>query len=189
MIINRHIRPPQGYVFTDSDGVTHTADSWPHLVRVIAQYRALNRKPPGDPAREITAVVCMQNPSLCQSGGTDPLERVDREGFYMRVMGWVVRQIDRIRKKELRHVNAIIARERANICRECPFQNGWEKDCSTCRESARVAHRQVLGGSEDMGRGLLGCLVLSEDTSLSVHLEQPAVKDARLPDKCWRRAK
>lgn len=189
MILNSHLRPPGGYTFTDSDGTSHTGSSWPHLVRLVAQHRALTGMLPGDPAREITAVVCMRDPRLCSAGGRDPLHRVDKEAFYLRVIGWMLKLTETVRRKAVKYVDGITARDRAEICRGCPFQNGWEKDCSSCRESTRAVHRQLIGDRENFGKGLLGCLILSEDTSVSVHLDAEKVSNPNLPERCWRRAK
>jgi hypothetical protein len=122
-------------------------------------------------------------------GGRDPLIRADRDAFYLRVLNWMLRFVEAKRRGPVPFVDGIAARERAEICRQCPFQHGWEKDCSTCRDSSKAVQRQILEGREDFGRGLLGCLPLSENTAISVHLDEAQVADEKLPAHCWRKKK
>lgn len=187
MRINTHLTPPKGHVFTDSEGVTHRGESWAHLVRVVAQYRALRALPPGNPHKEITQQVCYNNPRLCMKGGTDSLAGGDKNAYHLRVATWIAKRTEDKRQGRLRYVGTAEAQDRAEVCRQCPFQNEWQKDCRICQKGTVALRKSFVGDRPNSGQGLLGCELLSEDTHVSIHLAQPGVPDARLPKKCWRR--
>lgn len=182
------IHPPGGYNFVESDGTIHKGDSWAHLARVVAQYRALRKLPAGDPQREITEIVCQVDPKLCHQG-PGQLGTGDKDAYHTRVAGWLARLVQRTRSKVQRFVDGIVARERADVCRGCPFQEVHTKGCESCSRASEALRKQIVGDRVAAGRGLLGCALLSEDTVVSVHLEQDPAKDPRLPAHCWRRPK
>lgn len=188
MNLKPHLSPPGGYKFRDTDGAIHTGDGWAHLVRVVAQYRALRKLPAGDPQREITEAVCQADPKLCHNGPGE-LGTGDKEAFHLRVVNWVSRMIQFMRSHRLRFVDAIVARERADICRGCPFQDVYTKGCESCSKAAASLQKQVVAGRPEAGRGLLACGILSEDTVISVHLDSERLNNARLPAHCWRKRK
>lgn len=188
MTIKPQLYPPGGYNFRESDGSVHSGNSWAHLVRVVAQYRAVRRLPPGNPAKEITEAVCQANPQLCHNGPGE-LGGGDMEAYYIRVAEWLARVMQKVRHASVRFVDAIKARERAEICRGCPYQKQWMKNCVSCQKSADASQKHILRGRPDAGRGLLGCEILSEDTAVSVHLDDAPKGDPRLPGHCWRKRK
>jgi len=122
-------------------------------------------------------------------GGRNMLEPVGKEAFYLRVLNWMLRLVEAKRKGDLPFVDGLVARDRAEICRKCPFQHGWEKNCATCKDSTKAVQRQLVEGRDDFGRGLLGCLILSENTAVSVHLKGDEVSEDKLPANCWRKKK
>lgn len=187
MKIKPGLVPPGGYIFRDSDGVVHRGQNWPHLVRVVAQYRAHARKPPGNPAQEITSAVCAVHPQLCHVKGPSALGSDDKEAYYLRVMSWLTRAAERFRMKTIKYVTPLEAQERADICRRCQFQDVWMKDCPSCQKSADKISAQLTKDRPQVGRGLMGCAVLSENTEVSVHLVEDQVTDSRLPAHCWKK--
>lgn len=189
MKIKPGLVPKRGYVFTDAEGVTHVGDNWPHLVRVVAQYRAMNRKPPGDPAAEITVMVCSAEPDLCHKKGPSVLESKDKETFFVKIQDWTSRRLMEARRRILRFVKPLDAANRADLCRKCPYQRPWKKGCDSCNKASEAVVKSILGDRPSVGLGLLGCGILEENTELSIHLEQPVSMDDRLPKACWRRRK
>jgi hypothetical protein len=188
MKIKPQLSPPGGHIFKDAEGVTHQGESWAHLVRVVAQYRALRKMQPGNPAKEITEAVCQANPSLCHNGPGE-IGNNDRDAFRIRVAHWVSQIVQKVRHKTLRFVEPIKARERADVCRGCPFQDGWQLNCPGCVRASEALHNQIVGSRPQAGAGLLGCALLSEDTAVNVHLDEPRLNDPRLPAHCWRKVK
>ena len=64
---NSALYPPDGYVFTDAQGVKHKATSLAGLVARVVNYRVLNRFPIGDPANEVNTQLCKNFPGYCRS--------------------------------------------------------------------------------------------------------------------------
>jgi hypothetical protein len=188
MKLKPHLVPPGGYVFRDAEGVSHQGQSWPHLVRVVAQHRAMRKLAPGDPAKEITEVVCSAHPELCHAG-PGVIGEGDKDAYHSRVASWLAKMVGLFRAGRLRYCDAAAARERAEVCRGCRYQDGYQKGCVTCQQSNQAVQDQLLRGRPDAGRGLLGCAVLSEDTAVSVHLDEPRLNKAELPAHCWRKVK
>lgn len=70
---NLALFPPDGYVFVDSDGVTHRGGDFSALVGKIRAYRMRRGVQVGDPASEIHAQWCEKFPGYCQAGKATPL--------------------------------------------------------------------------------------------------------------------
>jgi hypothetical protein len=186
MKIKAGLTPRDGYRFRDTDGVVHEGESWAHLVRTVARYRATRGLPPGDPQREITEAVCQSDPKMCHNGPGE-LGDGDRDAFHLRVMDWVIKRVQLMRSKRLRFVDGIKAGERADTCRACPYQQSFQRGCASCSSSVGALQNQVVGGQAKVSQGLLACAILSEDTHISVHLEEPRLNNLKLPGHCWRK--
>lgn len=186
MTIKHGIRPNGGYKFRDSDGAVHEGESWAHLVRVVAKYRALRKIPAGDPQKEITEAVCMAEPTVCHKGPGE-LGDGDRDAFHLRIIAWLTDQMKLNRSHRLKFVDGVVAGERAEICRKCHFQRSFAKGCQSCGNATVSLQAQAMAGHVDVGPDLMGCSLLSEDTKVSVHLDQVRLNNPNLPKHCWRK--
>ena len=186
MKIKRGLVPKAGYRFRDVDGVVHEGKGWGDLVRVVARYRAMRNLPAGDPQREITEAVCQADPKMCHNGPGE-LGEGDSNAFHLRVMDWLIRLLNAAKAKRVKFVNGIVAGERAEICRRCPYQQTFAKGCESCNHATGIIQQQIIKDQPQLGRDLFGCALLSEDTQVSIHLDESRLNNPTLPRHCWRR--
>ena len=176
---NPNLYPPDGYVFTESDGTKHRGDSWRNLKEKIVRYRAANNFPPGDPDGEITIQYCSRVPSFCRSNNPQPVQIGPT--FNAVVIGW----LSRVLRMKLPRVDDVEAARRAAICARCPAQRSLNMTCGSCLVEIDKLRRAVLDGADPLHKNLQPCSVLGEDCSTAVHVQQPAAS-ASAPPECWR---
>ena len=73
---NLNLFPPDGWVYTDAQGVKHKGTSFATLVGKVVNYRVLNKFAVGDPAREVHEQLCKNFPGYCRNGYNKKLKRV-----------------------------------------------------------------------------------------------------------------
>lgn len=195
---NPNLYPDGGYQFTDSDGTSHRADSWSSLIRTVTEYRQRNNLPRGKPELEINAQHCAKTPDRCFDPTPKPPPKPrtisvssratgNRPGtLNQRVLLWLSNMIDKVRLNAVARVPDAQAAARARVCMECPRQRSLNESCASCLSGLKAARRAILkGGSRH--QNLLPCNTLGEDTTISVHFDQPRSEDPDLPGACWRR--
>lgn len=186
MNYNWNIYPPDGRVFTDVDGTIHRGESWKDLFKKIKNYRAVNQFDPGDPEVEVTIQLCAKTPHFC-SHSTSAMPATHHSlNFNARVLQWVGILLGYKRLNKVPRVDDATAAARAAICSRCPAQRALNSSCEACIASVKVARKILLNNSTSLHQNLSCCLILAEDCSLSVHIQQPASGEA-LPAHCWRR--
>jgi hypothetical protein len=192
---NKFLRPVGGKYFIDGDGVTFRAEQWEHLVNRVAGYRKRAGKPPGDPKAEIEAQVCARQSDYCQDNPAAPPVAATEAAAYRenagqltkRVTRWLANLLALRRAGGVRKVSIEASRRRAAICAVCSMQREFSGVCGACKATRKQAGALILGTEKRVNSQLKGCLVLGEDTSLSVSIEQPATGNPGLPGECWRR--
>ncbi|NOS67374.1 MAG: hypothetical protein HOO67_03345 [Candidatus Peribacteraceae bacterium] len=191
LIFNPNLYPPSGYIFQDADGTKFRGESWRDVRRQIAEYRARNGMPAGDPEAEINAQQCAQTPGLCHGDKPVPV-RTTNSGTNgnERVMNWLGSiLISRRQNGTPAVVDKSTARERAAICALCSRQRALSAACDACLNTIRDSRKAILGGEKPVHEALHTCGVLGEDCVSSVHLDLAPVADPELPGNCWRRQK
>lgn len=184
---NPNLYPPDGYVFTDADGVKHRGDSWKDLFRLIREYRARNGKPKGDVEAEVNTWHCARTPGLCHAPPGPPPAPL-AAGINHRVLNWLSHVLTNRRQNGTpAHVAPEEAARRAAICAVCPRQQALSSACEACLHSVRDARKVILAEQTPANRGLSPCSALGEDTFVSVHLNLKPENDPSLPTNCWRR--
>lgn len=188
MRFNPNLYPPNGYIYTDAQGVKHRGDSWRNLFWTITEFRKRNGIPVGNVEEDVDHQHCSQYPGLCQNDPVVPQPARGGPNLNSRVLNWLAFQLSK-----LRH-NGTVARPtideaiaRSNICIRCPRQQGLSLACSNCVEAVDGARKAFLGDKGSVNKSLLPCVTLGEDTQISIHIIQPPSDESALPPNCWRR--
>lgn len=191
LVFNPNLYPPDGYRFRDADGTLFKGESWRDVRRQVAEYRARNGMPPGDPEAEINAQQCAQTPGLCHGDKPAPV-RLQGSGSNgnERVLNWLGSiLISRRQNGTPAVVSAAEAVRRAAICALCPRQKALSSACEACLNTIRDSRKVILNGEKPVHAALHPCSVLGEDCISSVHLDLAPSSDPELPSSCWRRKK
>jgi len=187
MTFNPNLYPPNGYVYTDSNGVLHRGDSWRDLFRTVTQFRERNGIPVGNVEHEVNVQHCANYPGLCHRDPVVPQPVRGGQSLNARVLNWLAFQISRVRQhgsvEKVSHEEAL---RRAGICLACPRQQSLSHACESCISSVASARKALLGDAGSVNKSLHPCLTLGEDCQTSVHLVLPTLKDPAQPANCWR---
>lgn len=200
---NSHLYPPLGFIFREGDGTKFRAKSWAELHQKVNDYRA-QRGPVGDVAGDILRQVCETQPAVCRDSippkPSRPPRPPDREmptsmvqtsriwgDVTARVSNFVNHMLGKVRQGTVHQVPRGEARNRANICVNCPMQQVIASSCGGCVSAIKFARGTILGGEGSVEPRLQACRVLGEDTATSVHLVLKPEADPQLPDHCWRK--
>lgn len=200
--LNLALYPPLGFVHKEPDGTKFRGSSWRNLEDKIREYRA-QRGDPGDVAGDILKQACQNQPAICRDSippRPSPRERRPDKAMpasqvtsrifgdvTARVSNWVNSFLVRARQGAIQRVPSGEARNRANICGQCPMQQVIASSCGGCVSAIRLARGAILSGEGSIAPHLQACRVLGEDTSCSIHLVLKAEADPQLPDHCWRK--
>lgn len=199
--MNPNLFPDGGRYFLDEDGTKFKAENWDFLARRVANYRKKAGKPAGDPEAEIMAQACARQPNLCaeEDRGPSPppspayqhpqpiVVRENAGNLTKRVTKWLSVVLTQFRNSTLAKVDRGEAKRRAQICAHCPLQRGLSEVCGSCKRARKTVVESILRSERRVNEELKGCLILGEDTSLSVHLALPNTGNSSLPGHCWRR--
>ena len=182
--LNPNVYPHDGYFFLDSDGARLYADTWAGVVARVARYRRRAGLPAGDPAQEVVTQACQRNPVLCREDDGTTRVQITKESLKSRVIKWLS-NLKADQGKQF--VDSQLARERAQVCANCPKNTSLPGGCASCRAAVKELRESVLGRRFQDGR-LNACLVLGADLQTLVHLETQTVDNDELPShKCWMR--
>lgn len=190
-VLNKHIFPPGGFYFVDSEGVRFDAENAVKLASAIREYRILNGKPIGNPLQEVNDFTCARYPTGCR--GAERIAPVNTPGIHLvgRVNRWLSLVSRALGRNSTAYVSKDIAEMRAKVCVACPKQKNWHAGCLSCNEgSRRLSFAARKGQETSVGEKLLGCDVLGEDTRTSVFLDKlTPSENPDLPANCWRKKK
>lgn len=186
LAINSNVYPKGGYVFTDSDGTKHPADSWPGVIARVRAYRKRAGLPEGDVAAEVISQACHTNPGLCRNEDGTYRENLNKATLKTRVLKWLSTLRDAVKSQPLSFVSDEERKNRAAVCASCPQNNALPGGCSSCVKALTELRKSVMGNRFVDAR-LNGCNVLGEDLPTSVHLDQVRVTHGELPANCWRK--
>lgn len=187
---NPNLYPDGGYIFIEGDGTRFRGDSWKNLISKVADYRARNNRPAGDPESEIFTQYCVRMPSHCKNMTAGPVKVIDGHhslSLNQRVMQFISNLLEWKRKAPIPRVPDSVAAERAAVCASCPRHKPLVQTCQTCMNTVAHGRKVILDGVASHHQGLLACEALGEDLPLTVHIEQPAVPADRVPAHCWRK--
>lgn len=182
--INPNVYPHDGYFFLESDGARLFAQTWPGVVARVVKYRQRAGLAPGDPFQEVTNQACQRNPVLCRDDDGTTQRQVKKESLKTRVIKW----LNGLREdKGIQFVDSQLARDRAQVCANCPKNTSLPSGCASCRAAVKELRTAVIGKRYQDGR-LNACMVLGSDLQTLVHLEVQTVDNEELPhNKCWMR--
>lgn len=111
LILNHAKQPQGGFSFPDHSGYTIRANSLSALIKTIAEYRAQNSLPPGDPYKEVESYCAIHHNWLISNMGTAPKANEDP----------IARWIDRQWREPIKiWADAEIAEARYATCEKCP---------------------------------------------------------------------
>jgi hypothetical protein len=188
--INPNLYPSTGFKFKDpSTGVTFVGSNWGGVAARVASYRKRNGIAPGNPTEEVMAQACANNPGHCveSNGVTEAqLKIVSLKG---RIFQWFNElKKRRVREGQLPLVDNETYLRRAGTCLNCPFKQGLDEGCGSCRSAIKQLRREVIDGRpEYAGLLMTGCQILGTDLPTAVHLDEITVDNKQLPDNCWRK--
>jgi hypothetical protein len=183
--INPNLYPKDGYFFKESDGSLHRGKNWREVVAKVTEYRKLKGLTPGSVVREVMAQACQRNPNLCHEETTEPRPRTPVP-LKALVLRWMFKLAQGKTPGSISLVKPEDARNRADVCAGCPFNQALGvNSCSACKQSMD-AHRKIIfeGRAKFDGR-LGGCKALAVDLGSFVWLDYPRVDNEALPAHCW----
>lgn len=181
-----NVSPKDGYIFKETDGSRHSAESWAALVKRIIRYRALNKLPPGDPLGEITFQAGARDSSSVYND--DPVTR--RQTIKASTKGRVLAWFAELRKKKkagpLLFTDGGVMTARASICVTCPLHTELPGGCGSCKKIVKEFRKEILGDRGQDGR-VHACAHLGTDIPTAAWLDEPPLDD--VPAHCWRKRK
>ena len=189
LTLNKTVFPKGGYIFTDKDRTTFRSSSWDALVEAVTSYRARNRFPAGNPLLEITTQACRRDPSACrESAPTKAITSADRSpSLRSKVLIWLS-GLRRVRQTvgEVRRVGPEVMAKRVNVCKDCPHRTDLPSGCGSCADAVKLLRNGILGAPVRFDT--LGvCSALAIDLPVAIAIDEAALDNPGLPDKCWRK--
>lgn len=157
------------------------------LVSNVADFRAANGIPAGDPGTEVIEYLCTHNPGLCKerrgpapaSGSPAPPASPERK-FGDRVADWVAERASQPQTP----VAPDVIRRRAAVCLGCPFNVPFKSGCSACqRRLTRAINRLTAGYPKRATDGLGACSHFVWSNALAVGSD--IVMSKTVPANCW----
>lgn len=190
MHVNQGRCPPGGPHYDVAPGVRLTAATFEDLYTRIGEYRARHGVEAGDPRADVDNYVCGRWPHFCQP------EKTEKAGTpYMkistRVGEWASKLIQKMPAGGFELVDTREAARRAEICRNCPFQESWRVHCTPCNASTDALLSTVRRMKKTgIDKSLQGCGICGIDNPTSVWLGEDVLRPtddlrAKLPQNCW----
>lgn len=199
---------PGGWHYEEGKMIIEDAISYEDLINRLAEYRAVNGLPLGDPQADIDNYICTTYPNMCgrqpapQEEGVDPVElsygQPVQKSSRERVMQWAVNRMQKAGQIEF--VDAEEADRRAAICNACPKKIQWNEPiegCPGCAVYVEEAEAKLVklraNKSTAYVLNLYGhsCAVAGHDLETACWLEEPALKHrknykkSQFPTQCW----
>lgn len=185
--MNFNLYPKDGHFFTESDGTSIRADSWPGVIRRVAKYRERAGLPPGNPEAEVMEQACKRNPSHCVRDDPTRAEMLKKVSLKGRILNFLA-SLRRMRDKtSIEFVDKPEADRRAAICAACPNNTPISEGCSSCKVALTEMRGDILGRGRPIDSRLVGCVVTGEDLPTAIFLNQPTIERPELPGHCWRK--
>lgn len=185
------LAPPGGYVYVATNGRRVVGTSWAQVISRVTEQRALNKQPPGEPAREVYAQFCARSPAHCYQANRVVVSVAGQHAGHAlvnRVAGWIAGMFAALYRGKAPLVERNLVDSRVRACRNCAYQEDWRGNCVGCSASLVGVWKKAMKKAGAQSNGLRGCRLLGEDTDLSVWLELPSRNDVVLPKHCWRAA-
>jgi len=184
--LNTNVYPKTGYQFKDGDGVLHVSDSWDGVIARVKMYRQRRGIAVGDPASEVTAYACANNPGLCRQENEANKQALKVASLKTRVLQYLSGLRSMKEREPLPFVTDAERAARANVCASCPKNAALPDGCSSCKKAVSELRKTVIGDRFVDGR-LNGCVVMGEDLPSAVHIDHTRVDNPELPGHCWRK--
>ena len=159
----------------------------------LMRYRLDNRLPVGNPLKDVLDFVCTKHPHFCN--GDQPQLKGANPSLAGRIAAWMAQVYRDARGViiEQSFVTEEEANRRADVCRNCPYNEDWlGTGCASCLGAAKKlgytfrAGRHVVNGDD-----LKGCSILGQENPTAVWMKAPPVPTPQqlegLPAHCWRK--
>lgn len=191
-IINVNMSPRDGYIYRDTQGVIHTAESWKSLCQKVRKYRESNKLPMGDPELDVMSQACQRNSDLCHEGESfkfPPQDKNPKSAVKPRLLAWLNdwRKAVEERHERLVFVSQEEAAARAEVCARCDKNVLLPDGCSACRAALTGLRNVVIGSHRHVDKRLGGCEVIGSDLPAATHLDEIRIGEPALPANCWRK--
>ena len=189
---NPQLHPPRGWWYRHVDGTTIRAENRERLVFSVAEYLAQLDEDHEKAEELVDQFICFHHKSICrEEGSTGGRERVMTQGADLtaRMLGYLAKtvRVNRVKSGGLPRVDKAVAEERAKICRQCPFNQQWQKTCSSCVEKIASASLLISRDGPDVGtKGLKACEKLGYHLPTAVRIAFSEAEPTA-PDQCWRK--
>jgi hypothetical protein len=187
MHINPNIYPHDGFVFKDSDGTTHSGDSWAGVIVRVQNYRRRQGGPVDSVESEVIFQACLKNPILCKED--NGITRAARKIVSLkgRVLQWL-NALRGVKEKEgLRYVDPDMHAARTDVCVRCPLNKSMTEGCSSCKAALDSLRDELVGRRGRTDARITACPVLGEYLPVSTWIDVPTEVNADLPAECWRK--
>ena len=198
MIPNASIVPPGGHHFVEKNGETEVrldGVSYEEVAEKLLKYRVTNRYALGEPLKEIYDFVCKTWPHFCNAN-TYVEPRTDGDApLTIKCISWLRDLWARQALVPAMLVNENEANRRAEICRDCPFNQSWEDyGCGTCVDTV-VRQSIVFRAGKEVYRAkyVHGCSILGQENhaacwaSGKILPDMTSEQNQKLPSQCWRK--
>jgi hypothetical protein len=183
-----HYKDPSGYRIPLKGELPNPQE----VIAALMEYRLENNIEVGSPEGDLEEYVCSTFPTWCrrEAGTPQPIQTVPGRRNVDLVIGWAnhlyvhVGRLQLIPQKE--------AEERANICKNCPMQMEWSRDCPPCVTSAQRLLSILRQGKDTavaQNGEVRGCQVYGWDNRTACHIDKQHLPppNPNAPPACWMR--
>jgi hypothetical protein len=187
---------PGGWHFISKDGYRIPLKSelpGPRdVIDAMVSYRLENNLPVGDPEGDLEEYVCNAYPTWCrrESGAPRPIQERPNLRNVDLVIGWANELYTKVGRLQL--IPQKEAEERATICKACPKQMDWARDCPNCVTSAQRLLNILRQGKDtavaQTADAVRGCSIYGWDNRTACHLDKqhlPQQPNPGAPAECW----
>jgi hypothetical protein len=184
--MNPNVFPKGGRYFKESDGVTIVGDTWEGIIARVVAYRKRAGLPVGNPKEEVITQACARDPVLCTEERPEYKAQVAIVSLKTKILKWLVFVQGEKDRNALTFVDPVHARNRAEVCAQCPKNQAIPDGCASCKAALTESRRKILGNRPIDAR-VNECIVMEEDIPVTSNIDMQTVDRPGLPDYCWRR--
>jgi hypothetical protein len=189
---NPSLHPPRGWWYRHVDGTTIRGASKDKLVFAVAEYLAQLDENHEKAEQLVDEFICSHHPSICrETSRIMSPKRANSQAADLtaRMLGYLAKtvRVNRVKAGGLPRVDPSVAKERADICRKCPHNLMWQKNCASCVEKVSSAAELLSrDGPEVETKGLKACDHHGYHLPTAVRIAFTEF-DPGAPEQCWRR--
>lgn len=181
-----NVRPSDGYWYREADGTKFKGTNWAQVIKKVFEFRRINGKDVGNPAKDVMDQACSRSPHLCHEQRT-PQTTKSVPTLKGRVLRWLAEFASTAKAQRLEYVRRDERNKRVNVCIGCPRHKFLTSQCASCMATIGAHTSTILGKEHEPDRRVSACEVLGAHLPVATWLDEVAIDNASLPTRCWRK--